>query len=110
MMNNLIKLLLFQALGEAAAYGLSLPIPGPVIGMMFLFFHLLARDTEDQSLTTFSTRFLGYMTLLFVPAAVGIMLHMERIAKEWIPITVALTSSTAVSIAITAFVVRRFRK
>ncbi|KIF81638.1 CidA/LrgA family protein [Noviherbaspirillum autotrophicum] len=110
MMNSVIKILMFQALGEAVAYELSLPIPGAVIGMLFLFFYLLARDTEDKSLLTFSTRFLGYMTLLFVPAAVGIMLHMERIANEWLPITVALTTSTVASIAITAFVVRRLRK
>lgn len=110
MIDGFAKLLVFQALGEGLAFSLSIPIPGPVIGMLLLFLYLLAREGEADKLASFSTQFLGHLALLFVPAAVGILLHVHRVAEEWIPITAALTISTAVSIVVTAVVIRWLKK
>jgi holin-like protein len=44
---------------------------------------------------------------LFIPAGVGVMLHVARIAAEWLPILVALLVSTALAITVTALVVDR---
>ncbi|WP_292932548.1 CidA/LrgA family protein [Noviherbaspirillum sp.] len=110
MIESLIKLLLFQAIGEMLVLVLAIPIPGPVIGMLFLFLYLVARGREDNNLAAFSGKFLRHLTLLFIPAAVGIMLHLERVSQEWLPILVALTVSTLVSIVVTAFVVQLFKQ
>lgn len=110
MIDSLIKLLLFQAIGEMLVFALAIPIPGPVIGMLFLFLYLMARGREDKNLAAFCTKFLPHLSLLFIPAAVGIMVHFERVSEEWLPILVALTGSTLASIVVTAFVVRRLRK
>jgi len=40
MINSVIKLLLFQAMGEILAVALSIPVPGSVVGMLFCFFIL----------------------------------------------------------------------
>jgi len=37
MLSALTQLLIFQLAGEVVARGLALPIPGPVLGMLFLF-------------------------------------------------------------------------
>jgi holin-like protein len=110
MIDSFAKLLVFQALGEGLAFLLAIPIPGPVIGMVLLLIYLLIRAGEVEKLTSFSTQFLSHLALLFVPAAAGIILHVHRIADEWIPITAALMISTVVSIVVTAVVVRWLEK
>lgn len=102
MIEGLIKLLAFQVAGEAIVFMLSIPIPGAVVGMALLFLYLVARGREDAQLDTFTTVFLRHLSLLFVPAAVGIVAHLDRIAQEWLAIAVALLVSTALSIAATA--------
>ncbi len=43
-----------------------------------------------------------HLSLLFVPAGVGVMLHVGRLADEWVPIVVALGVSTVLAIAASA--------
>ena len=49
---------------------------------------------------------------MFVPAGVGVMVHLSRLRDEWLPITVALVLSTLLTIGCTAlamnWLVRRF--
>jgi holin-like protein len=110
MLNTFATLLVFQTMGEGLAYSLSLPIPGPVIGMLLLFLYLLLKSDAVHSLAPTSLALLRHLSLLFVPAGVGIMVHAQRLAAEWLPITVALVVSTAVCIAVTALVVRALQK
>jgi holin-like protein len=49
---------------------------------------------------------LQHLSLLFVPAGVGIMLLFRRMANEWLPIVVALVASPLLAIAVTALVMR----
>jgi holin-like protein len=110
MIDTLTKLLVFQVLGEGVTYTLSLPIPGPVIGMVLMFVYLLARKGEAAKLAPVTSKLLGHLALFFVPAAVGIILHIQRVATEWIPITIALVTSTVLSITVTASVVHWLKK
>ena len=110
MLNTLATLLVFQTLGEGLSYALSLPIPGPVIGMVLLFIYLTIKRDALQKLAPTSLELLKHLALLFVPAGVGIMVHAQRISDEWLPILVALVASTIVSIAVTAAVVRWLQK
>ena len=97
-------LLLFQLAGEAIALYLALPVPGPVIGMALLFLALALRGGPGMELRTTAQTLLQHLSLLFVPAGVGVMLHFRRMADEWLPITVALVASTFLAIAATALV------
>ena len=106
MIRTFAVLLVFQTLGEGLAYALKLPIPGPVIGMLLLFLYLIIRSDAVHQLAPTSLELLKHLSLLFVPAGVGIMVHADRIAAEWLPISVALVASTVLSIAVTAVVVR----
>ena len=110
MINTFAVLLVFQTLGEGLAYALALPIPGPVIGMLLLFLYLVLKSDAVHQLAPTSLELLKHLSLLFVPAGVGIMVHAQRIAAEWLPIVVALVASTVVSIAVTAAVVRWLQK
>lgn len=110
MVEGLIKLLAFQVAGEAIVFMLAMPIPGAVIGMALLFLYLVARGREDADLDTFTSAFLRHLSLLFVPAAVGIVAHLDRIAEEWLAIGLALVVSTAASIAATAAAVKFMKR
>ncbi|HRO58723.1 MAG TPA: CidA/LrgA family protein [Burkholderiaceae bacterium] len=102
--NGLTKLLLFQFLGEGLAFVLSAPIPGPVIGMLLLFAYLVARGRRESALLEFSSGFLRHLSLLFIPASVGVMAHADLLAREWLAICIALVASTLVAIVVTAYV------
>jgi holin-like protein len=106
MLEGLIKLLAFQVAGETVVFLLSIPVPGPVVGMALLFLWLVARGRADLGLDVFASGFLKHLSLLFIPAAVGIMAHLDRIATEWLAITVALCASTAAAVVVTAAVAR----
>ena len=106
MINALSLLLLYQLVGELLVRGLGLPIPGPVLGMALLFLTLLARGRVGAELKTSAGYLLQHLSLLFVPAGAGIMLHMKLVGDEWLPITVALVVSTFAGMAVTALVLK----
>ncbi len=106
MLAAITLLLLFQLAGEAIALYFALPVPGPVIGMALLFAALAWRGGPSVELRGTAQTLLQHLSLLFVPAGVGVMLHIQRMADEWLPIVAALVISTIVTIAVTALVLR----
>jgi len=106
MLAAITLLLLFQLAGEAIALFFVLPVPGPVIGMGLLFAALALRGGVSQDLRQTAQNLLQHLSLLFVPAGVGVMLHAQRMADEWLPIVVALILSTFLTLVVTALVLR----
>lgn len=103
-------LLVYQTIGEIAALWLGLPVPGPVIGMVMLFATLVARGSAPDNLRDTANGLLTHLSLLFVPAGVGLMIHIDRIRGEALPIIVSLVVSTALTIAVTALAFAWLRK
>jgi holin-like protein len=102
----LTQLLVLQLVGEVIARGLKLPIPGPVIGMLLLFLLLALRRGPSPELQSTSQGLLQHLSLLFVPAGTGIILHLHRVADEWLPLLLSLLLSTVLTLAVTALVMR----
>ena len=107
MLNQLIGLLAFQLAGEVLVRGLGLPLPGPVAGMMLLFFWLWIRDNPGQELLRLSTWVQRHMGLLFVPTGVGLMTQYERLGQQWFAIIAGLFVSTAVTLIVTGYLMSR---
>jgi holin-like protein len=63
---------------------------------------LLLRGGPAESLRGTANGLLQHLSLLFVPAGTGVMLHFGRLADEWLPLSVALVASTLLSIAVSA--------
>ena len=95
-------LLLFQCAGEAVSRLLALPVPGPVTGMLLLFVALRMRGRVPESVGTAGDGLARHLSLLFVPAGVGVIMHFGRLAGEWLPIALALLVSTVAAIAASA--------
>jgi holin-like protein len=102
--NGLTILLFYQLVGEISVRWLGLPVPGPVLGMIMLFITLVIYGRTPESLNTASTTLLSHLSLLFIPAGVGMMVHFDRIANEWLSISVALILSTVITLVFSALI------
>lgn len=100
-------LLVFQLAGEVLARVADLPVPGPVIGMVLLLAALEVGLPIPEGLRTASGGLLSHLSLLFVPAGVGIVQHASLLAREWPALVGALVVSTAATLAVTGLVASR---
>ena len=99
MIPALATLLVFQLMGEALVRTLGAPVPGPVLGMALLLLALVLRPATLQAIRPTTQTLLQHLSLLFVPAGVGVMLHLQRLGDEALAIGVALVVSTLVGLA-----------
>lgn len=106
MLRALAALLGYQLAGEFLVQLLGLPIPGPVIGMALLFVSMWVLPALAAALRDTANDLLQHLSLLFVPAGVGVMLHVHRVADEWVAIVTALVGSAVLTIMLTAFAIR----
>lgn len=114
MVRALALLLICQLAGEGLARGLSLPVPGPVIGLVLLFLGLLAQarlrpaagPVETSDLGRTALGLLGSLGLLFVPAGVGVVQKLDLISRQAGVIAVALVLSTVITLLVTVGVFR----
>lgn len=106
MISALSALLVFQLTGEVLARWLDLPVPGPVLGMLLLFLFLVLRGGPGDELRTTSQTLLQHLSLLFVPAGTGIMVHLHRVADEWLPLLLSLLISTLATLVVTALTMK----
>jgi putative effector of murein hydrolase LrgA (UPF0299 family) len=100
-------LLLCQLAGEVLVHLLHMPVPGPLIGMVLLFVGLVVRGRVADALEGVARTILGNLALLFVPASVGVMVHLKAIAAEALPIAAAVIGSTVMTIAVTGLLMQR---
>jgi putative effector of murein hydrolase LrgA (UPF0299 family) len=103
MLFYLTLILCCQLAGELLVVALGIPVPGPVVGMVILFVGLLVAGSIPDGLATVADALLSHLSLLFVPAGVGIIVHFGLIGTDAVPISVALVVSTLLTVAVTAW-------
>ena len=74
MIAGLVQILLFQGLGEVVARFFLPLIPGPVIGLVLLLAWLRLRGGVPATVDLVATAFSQNLGLLFIPAAVGVVM------------------------------------
>ena len=99
-----------QLLGELIVKTLGLPVPGPVCGMVLLLLGLWVHGTLPKALERTADTLLDNLSLLFIPAGVGVMLHASLMGRDWLAISLALVVSTVLTIAVTGLVMVRLAK
>jgi putative effector of murein hydrolase LrgA (UPF0299 family) len=95
-------ILVCQIAGEALVRGAGLPLPGPVFGMLLLF--LLMRLPLPPELNDAADVLLKYLALLFVPAGVGAVQHLDRLGSEGVRLGAVILLSTVISLTVTALI------
>ena len=103
-------ILLCQLAGEVMVRGLVLPMPGPVIGLVLLLLLLLARDRfavlrrgplQGGGVEGASRGLIANLSLLFVPAGVGVVQKLDLVAQHGIAIAAVLAISVVVTLLVT---------
>jgi len=106
MISGLVQILLFQSLGELISKFVLPTLPGPVIGLVLLIIWLVMRKEINSELALVADGFSQYLGLLFVPAAVGVVLFLPQLKANALAIISALVGSVILTIATSALVVR----
>ena len=103
-------ILLCQLIGEVFVRGLGLPMPGPVIGLLVLLLLLLARDRfpslargplQGDGVESASRGLLAVLSLLFVPAGVGVVQKLHLLAEHGIALLLILAASVVATLLAT---------
>ena len=110
MLPSLTVLLLCQLTGEVLVRLLKLPLPGPVVGMVILFLGLVVRGRVPSGLDQTVKAILGNFALLFIPASVGVMVHLNAIWTEALPIAAAILGSTILTMVVTGRLMQALSK
>ena len=110
MIRGIFILLLFQLVGEILARGFALPAPGPVVGFALLVAALAVwsawRPFDDQALAgsdlgKAATGLLGVLSLLFVPAGVGVVQYLGLLREQGVALSVSLVVSALLTLLVT---------
>lgn len=102
MIKTFAALLLFQCLGESLSFVGNIPVPGPVIGMLLLLGALKLSKRLRETVEEPSIAFLKHLSLLFVPAGVGIVVYAETVEHDLFPIAVTILLGTVLTVCLTA--------
>src|SRR2546423_283110 len=106
MISGLVQILLFQGLGELITHFLLPLIPGPVIGLVLLLGFLALRRSVNASLDGVAVTFSQHFGLLFVPAAVGVVMFWPHLKAHALAVAAALVVSVVLTIAVTALLLK----
>lgn len=91
-------LLACQLAGEMLARAAQLPFPGPVLGLILLLGILLLRRKIWPALEKATDTLLAHLSVLFVPAGVGVVQHWQQIEAHLLPLATVLGVSTLLAI------------
>ena len=105
-LRGLALLLVLQVAGDGLAHGLRLPVPGPVLGMVLLMI-ALRLPALRAAVQAIAELLLAHLSLLFVPVGVGVVTHLDLLARSGVPLLVAIVASTWIGMAVTALVLKR---
>ena len=110
MIASLSLILLCQLAGEVIVRALALPMPGPVVGLVLLLGLLLTRDRfvvlaqgplRQGGVEDTAKGLLAHLSLLFVPAGVGVVQKLDLLAERGTAIAVILAISVVITLLMT---------
>jgi putative effector of murein hydrolase LrgA (UPF0299 family) len=106
MIQGLVQIFLFQALGELISHLLLPMIPGPVIGLVALLLFLLIRGYVPAHIDLVGSHILQHLGLLFIPASVGVILYLPLLQAHAFGLAASLMISVICTLAVTALVLK----
>jgi holin-like protein len=105
-MTGVLTLLGCQLGGEVVVRLFGLEIPGPVVGMLlFLVVLRVRRPRPSSGLVRGPSLLLSHLQLLFVPAGVGVIVYLDELRDNALPLAAGLLLSWFLGLAVTGVVV-----
>ncbi len=109
-LKQLMIILLAYILGAVVQSIFNLPIPGTVLGLIFLFIALYTKIIKIEMIEDICNTLISHMAFLFLPAGVGLMTSFNLIKGKIVAFAVVILISTTVVWVVTAYVVKFLRK
>ena len=114
MLRSLFIIFFFQLLGEAIQKFFEINIPGPVIGLIllllvFIFFikNALPFRKIKKEISETSHQIIKYLSLLFVPIGVGVVMHINYLGDNLFKILAIIIIGTLSTLAYEAYVMEK---
>ena len=87
-------ILLVSALGELLKYFIPLPIPASIYGLVLMLVLLMTRRVRLESVKETAEFLIEIMPMMFIPAAVGLLVSWEQLQPILVPVLVITVVST----------------
>lgn len=95
-----IILFIMLKLGELMVYYFKIPIPASIVGLILLFISLNTRLISVEWIKLGCSFVMKYMTLLFIPASMGVMEHYHYILHAYLPMLIGIIGSSIMTFII----------
>ncbi len=114
MLRSLFIIFFFQLLGEAIQKFFEINIPGPVIGLIllllvFIFFikNALPFRKIKKEISETSHQIINYLSLLFVPIGVGVVMHINYLGDNLFKILAIIIIGTLSTLVFVAYLMEK---
>ena len=87
--------------GELMKYFIPLPIPGSIYGLLLMFVLLLTKVIKVENVKDVGEFLIEIMSLMFIPAGVGLMASWGELQGFLVPLLVITVSTTFIVIFVT---------
>lgn len=103
---QLLIILGFSFVGDTLSNSLHLPVPGSILGMIFLFLALQFKVLKFTDVDEVGSFLINNMTILFLPAGVGIMAKWSLISNFWWQIALIVLLALIVNVFVLGHLVQ----
>ena len=118
MLKGIFIIFFFQLIGEVVQQYFVLLIPGPVVGLILLLMTLIctqgltssAIGTLSKSIFQSADGILRYLSLLFIPIGVGVIMHLQYLENNILSVMAIILIGTVTSLGLTAVLFERLTK
>ena len=114
MLRSLFIIFFYQLLGEVIQKIFEINIPGPVIGLIllllsFIFFSKKLTQSKKiiKEISVTSNQIINYLSLLFVPIGVGVVMHINYLGDNLFKIFSIIIIGTLATLVFTALVMEK---
>jgi len=114
MLRSLFIIFFYQLLGEAIQKIFEINIPGPVIGLILLLLSFIIFSKKlthskkiIKEISVTSNQIINYLSLLFVPIGVGVVMHINYLGDNLFKIFSIIIIATLATLVFTAFVMEK---
>lgn len=98
------------AVGELIVWLTAIAIPSSIIGMLLLAALLQTKVVKEEWVKGMSDFLISNMGFFFVPPGVALMLYLDIIKAEFIPIVVATVVSTVLVLIVTGWTHQKLKR
>lgn len=98
------------AVGELIVWLTGIAIPSSIIGMLLLAALLQTKVVKEEWVKGMSDFLISNMGFFFVPPGVALMLYLDIIKAEFIPIVVATVVSTVLVLIVTGWTHQKLKR